>query len=195
MVRGRPRAFDPDAALDQALDVFWKKGYEGATLPDLTRAMGINRPSLYATFGNKEELFRKAFARYSSGPAGFVQCALDSATAREVAEKLLTGGLERMGDPGRPRGCLAVHGALASGADADPVRRELARHREAGKDAIRVRLERARAEGDLPASADPAALAGFLATMMHGMAVQAAGGASKDELRRIAMIALDAWPD
>ncbi len=88
MPSGRPRAFDLEQALDSALKVFWRKGYEGASLPDLTKAMGINRPSLYAAFGNKEELFRKALDRYSEGPACHVREALSEPTARKVVEKL-----------------------------------------------------------------------------------------------------------
>ena len=108
MPRGRPRSFDPDKALDRALKVFWKKGYEGASLPDLTRAMGINRPSLYAAFGNKEALFRKAVERYEQGPAGFAREALELPTARQVVERLLRGGI-CVGTSARgPRGCLMV---------------------------------------------------------------------------------------
>src|SRR5690349_13817425 len=108
--RGRPRSFDADRALDQALKVFWSKGYEGASLPDLTKAMGISRPSLYAAFGNKEELFKKALERYSAGPACYVREALDAPTARAVAERLLNGAVEMMTNPKNPRGCLAVQG-------------------------------------------------------------------------------------
>src|SRR5213595_1538691 len=110
---GRPRAFDVDEALDQALKVFWRKGYEGASLPDLTRAMGINRPSLYAAFGNKQALFRKAMARYAEGPASYLREALEAPTARAVFERLLEGGIKMVANPRQPRGCLAVQGALA----------------------------------------------------------------------------------
>src|SRR5436853_4796395 len=112
---GRPRAFDPDAVLERAMHVFWAKGYEGASLSDLTRAMRINRPSLYAAFGNKEELFRKALDRYVEGPAAYVRAALDEPTARAVAERLLAGTIEMLADPRNPRGCLIVQGALACG--------------------------------------------------------------------------------
>src|SRR6187431_311201 len=115
---GRPRAFDRDQALELALDVFWRKGYEGASLSDLTEAMGINRPSLYAAFGNKEELFRKALDRYGEGPASYVAQALAEPTARLVIEKLLTAGASLLGDPKNPRGCLAVQAALCCGDEA-----------------------------------------------------------------------------
>src|SRR5213592_2988476 len=112
---GRPRAFDVDQALDQALKVFWRKGYQGASLPDLTRAMGINRPSLYAAFGNKQSLFKKAVERYSNGPAAFFTRALAQPTSRAVVQHLLKGGIDMVAAPGHPRGCLIVQGALACG--------------------------------------------------------------------------------
>src|SRR5690348_4805353 len=97
--RGRPRSFDVDHALDRALKVFWRKGYEGASLPDLTKAMGINRPSLYAAFGNKEALFRKAIDRYIEGPACGFRAALEEPTARKVVERLLYGNIDLVTDP------------------------------------------------------------------------------------------------
>jgi AcrR family transcriptional regulator len=192
--RGRPREFDLEQALDRALRVFWRKGFEGATLPDLTKAMGINRPSLYAAFGSKEGLFRKALDRYAEGPAGYVREALNEPTARAVAERLLGGSADLLTDSRHPRGCLMVQGALACGEAAESVRRELVARRLAGEAAVRQRFERARAEGDLPAAADPADLARYVVTVMRGMAVQAAGGASRAELQRVAEMALRAWP-
>src|SRR5205085_6998653 len=106
--KGRPREFDVEKALDCALKVFWHKGYEGASLTDLTRAMGINRPSLYAAFGSKEGLFRKALDRYAEGPAAYVLEALNEPTARAVAERLLAGSADLLSDPRNPRGCLMV---------------------------------------------------------------------------------------
>src|SRR5215469_12846659 len=113
--RGRPRSFDVEKALDRALEVFWRKGYEGATLSDLTGAMGINRPSLYAAFGNKEALFRKALDRYIEGPAQYVAAALERRTAREVALALLEGLIQLLTDPHYPGGCLIVQCALTCG--------------------------------------------------------------------------------
>lgn len=191
---GRPRAFDIDEALDRALRVFWRKGYEGASLPDLTEAMGINRPSLYAAFGSKEGLFRRAIDRYIEGPACHVRRALAEPTARGVAEGMLRGGIEVVTNPRNPGGCFMVQGALACGDDADPLRRELADHRAAGESALRERFERALAEGDLPAGSDPAELARYITALSYGMAVQAAGGATRDELMKIADLALESWP-
>src|SRR5579885_514651 len=157
--------------------------------------MGINRPSLYSAFGNKESLFRRVLDRYVEGPAGYVAQALGEPTARAVAERLLYGAIERMSDPSCPRGCLLVQGALACGEEADSVRRETDTRRAACELAVRRRLERARAEGDLPGDASPADLARYLVTVLRGMAVQAAGGAAPRQLRRVAELALRAWPE
>lgn len=194
MALGRPRAFDLDKALDRALNVFWRKGFEGASLPDLTRAMGINRPSLYAAFGNKEELFRKALDRYEAGPAAYVSRALQAPTARAVAEALLYGAIEMQSDRRHPAGCLMVHGALACGDEAGSVRKELRSRRQAGLAALQARFERAQQEHDLPASCDAAGLARFITAVIYGMAVQAATGATCDEMRSVADRAMQAWP-
>jgi AcrR family transcriptional regulator len=192
--RGRPRAFDADKALDRAMRVFWRKGYEGASLPDLTRAMGVNRPSMYAAFGNKQELFKKALDRYAQGPAAYVCQALQAPTAREVAERLLRGAIEVQFNRRNPRGCLMVNGAVACGDAAEPVRQEMICRRKAGDEAIRQRFERSIVEGDLPKHADAASLAEYLVTVLRGMAVQATSGASRAQLERVAEIALQAWP-
>jgi AcrR family transcriptional regulator len=192
--RGRPRAFDPDAALERAMHVFWAKGYEGAALSDLTRAMRINRPSLYAAFGNKEQLFRKVLDRYMDGPLAYFGKALAAAKARDVVEQIFFGAAKMASDPRNPAGCLVVQGALACGDAARSVRKEIAALRAAAKAALRRRFQRAKREGDLPKNADPAELAHYVMTVLHGMAVQSVGGASRDQLRRVAQIALRAWP-
>ena len=191
---GRPRAFDIETALDQALQVFWQKGYEGTSLSDLTKAMGINRPSLYAAFGDKEALFRKALDRYADGPAGYIRNALNEPTALLVAEHLLRGTVDLLSDPRTPRGCLWVQGALACGNAADPVRQELTLRRAAGEASIRRRFKRAISESDLPHDTNAADLARFITNVIVGMSVQAAGGACRGELLRVARIALRAWP-
>ena len=191
---GRPRAFDPDAALDRAMHVFWAKGYEGASLSNLTRAMRINRPSLYAAFGNKEELFGKVLDRYMDGPLAFFGKALGAAKARDVIEQIFLGAAHMASDPRTPAGCLVVQGALACGDAAGSVRKEIAARRAAAKVALRRRLQRAKREGDLPPTADPAQLSHYVMTVLHGMAVQGADGANQVQLRRVAEMALRAWP-
>jgi len=119
---GRPRAFDPEAALERGMHVFWAKGYEGASLSDLTRAMRINRPSLYAAFGNKEKLFRKVLDRYVAGPLAYFGKALAAPKARDVIEQIFFGAAKMAGDPTVPSGCLMVQGALAVGTAAASVR-------------------------------------------------------------------------
>jgi len=190
--RGRPRAFDPDAALDRAMHVFWAKGYEGASLSNLTRAMRINRPSLYAAFGNKEQLFRKVLDRYMDGPVAYFGKALAAPKARDVVEEIFLGTARMGDDPRIPAGCLMVQGALACG-DAS-VRQEVAGRRAAAEAALRRRLQRAKREGELPKNADPAELASYVMTVVRGMAVQSASGASRDQLGRVAKMALRAWP-
>lgn len=194
MALGRPREFDIDKALETAMQIFWRKGYEGTTLSDLTEAMGINRPSLYAAFGNKEALFRKALDRYANGPGAHACAALEQPTALAVAEMLLHGSIDMATDPHNPRGCLMVQGALACGDEAEAARAELAERRRAGEAALTQRLQRALRERDLPKGSDPADLARYLVTIMQGLAVQAATGATRDELHATARRALQAWP-
>ncbi len=190
----RPREFDLDEATEAALRVFWDRGYEAASLADLTAAMGINRPSFYAAFGSKEALFTRVLDRYVDGPAAPVGAALLAPTAREVVRDLLAFYADSAGDPERPRGCLLVQGALACGEESHAVRDALRERRAAGERALRDRLRRAKAEGDLPPDASPADLARYVWTLCQGMAVQAAGGASRGELRRVAAECLKAWP-
>jgi AcrR family transcriptional regulator len=194
MPSGRVRQFDLDEALDRALEVFWTRGYEGATLPELTRAMGINRPSLYAAFGNKEQLFRKALDRYQTGPMSFLNEALRKPTARAAVEAIFSGFVRMQRGCDKARGCLVVSGALACGAEAETVRRELAQLRQAMVKTLRERFKRAVREGDLPAETDCATLARYTATVLGGLAVQAASGATEKELRLVSALSMKAWP-
>ena len=191
---GRPRCFDAEAALARALEVFWRKGYEGTSLSDLTAAMGINRPSLYAAYGNKEALFRKALDRYAQAADSSIRDALNGPTARGAVERLLRAAADGSDCPQSPRGCLMVRAALACGEEAEAVRQELTVRRTGTEMLIRQRLERARDEADLPTGADPADLARYVVTVLHGMSVQAAGGATREELRRVVETALRGWP-
>ncbi len=179
MAMGRPRAFDIEEALERALKVFQRKGYEGSSLAELTEAMGINPPSLYAAFGNKEGLFRKALDRYVGIRQDFSRDALDAPTAREVVERLLRGTADQLTNPQSPPGCLLVQGALSCGDAAEPIRKELCLRRVAEEVALRRRFERAIAEGDLPRNADAAGLARYVSAVSNGMAVQATAIATR----------------
>ena len=174
------------------MKVFWQKGYEGASLTDLTEAMGINRPSLYAAYGNKEDLYRKALDLYVAGPAAYVAEALKAPTAREVIEKLWCGSVEKLNRPGEPRGCLAVQSALCCGDEGNNAQREAQSRRLQAQGLLRERFERAKAEGDLARGVNPAHLAAFVATIMNGLSVQAANGATCEEMRGAVKIALQA---
>jgi AcrR family transcriptional regulator len=191
--RGRPRAFDAERALDQAMRIFWKHGYEGASLQQLTGAMEINRPSMYAVFGNKEALFRKALDRYVQQSGCLLRDALAQPTARATVQWLLRGTVDQ-GARGKIRGCMLVQGALACGESADPIRLELAARRASFEKALRRRFERGISDGDLPRSADAAVLAKFVATFQHGLSVQLAGGASREKLLAAVEMALSIFP-
>ncbi|WP_371420969.1 TetR/AcrR family transcriptional regulator [Tardiphaga sp.] len=193
MALGRPREFDTDTALDLALHVFWRKGYEGASMTDLTEAMGITKPSLYAAFGNKEDLFRKALDRYVDGPGGYFRTGLEKPTAREAVQHILYESVEAVTDPKNP-GCLAVQGALCCGDAAETIKQELTARRSKSEDDLRIRFTRAIAEGDLPADADAGDLARYVSAILQGMAVQAAGGAPREQLRKLADMAMRSWP-
>jgi AcrR family transcriptional regulator len=163
-------------------------------MADLTETMGITKPSLYAAFGNKEELFRKALDRYVDGPGGYVQVALAKPTAREVVEHLLYESADAVTDPNHPPGCLAVQGALSCGDAAESVKQELMARRANGEQDLRKRFERAIADGDLPAGSDAADLAAYISAILQGIAVQAAGGTSRAQLHKIAEMTLRTWP-
>ncbi len=193
-VKGRPREFDVGDALAAALRVFWSKGYEGASLTDLTEAMGITRPSLYAAFGNKEALFRKALDLYEEEKLAYVRGALDAPTAKGVVERLLRGALENQCSDCEPKGCLGVISSVACGEGAEAIREDVIARRVSSRQALIDRLERGRAEGDLPPETDIEGLTSCLFAVMQGMAVQAGAGASRAELERLVTTSLAMWP-
>jgi AcrR family transcriptional regulator len=156
--------------------------------------MGVNRPSLYAAFGDKRALFRKALYRYLHGPAAYTQEALKEPTARAVVKCLLRGAADLNTAPRNPGGCLMVQGALTSGEAADSIRKELTACRKAGEAALRRRLQNAKSKGDLSTDVDPAALARYIATIIYGIAVQAAGGASRAQLQHVVEMTLRTLP-
>ena len=192
MGMGRPREFDAEAALDQAMEVFWRHGYEGATIAQLTEAMGINPPSLYACFGNKEGLLKAALDRYTKLRGVWMDEVVAAPTARDVAERMLMGIAEKQTDPANPPGCLLVQGGIACGTGSESVPFELAARRAENEDQLRERFVRAKAEGDLKPSSDPAALARYVSAVSVGMGVMASSGSDREALRQVASVAVQA---
>jgi AcrR family transcriptional regulator len=194
MNAGRPREFDMDKAVERALGLFWRRGYDGTSLSDLTEALGITRASLYAAFGSKEGLFQRVMERYEARAGAYRSAADRAPTALEAVRLLLNGPVELHGNKKNPPGCLGVQGALACAAESEAVRRDLAARRERGEAAIKRRLQRAAKAGELPADEEPADLARYLSALIYGMAVLAAGGASRKELQGVADVAFAHWP-
>lgn len=191
---GRPREFDVDQALDAALCVFWRKGYEGASYTDLTHATGVERPALYAAFGNKEALFRRALERYYEHYMDFIPAALNQPTSREVAAYILRGAADLNTRYPDHTGCLGINGALACSDDAEPIRRALIEARASAEGLLIERFERAKQEGDLPPSTNCAGLAAFVTAVLHGMAVQAKADVDREVLNAVVEQALSTWP-
>ncbi|WP_437927199.1 TetR/AcrR family transcriptional regulator [Sorangium sp. So ce291] len=192
--RGRPRSFDRAAALRRAMEVFWERGYEGTSLSDLTTAMGINSPSLYAAFGCKEALFREAVSLYNEVEGAAVARAVrDAPTARRAVEAMLRGNAEAYVSPGKPSGCMIVLAATLGTQESEAVRCHLAEVRRGALVELQRRLDRGVAEGDLPAGTDTAALAAFYTTVLQGLSIQARDGASREALLAIVDCAMAAW--
>ena len=192
--KGRPREFDVDEALAAALRVFWSKGYEGASLTDLTDAMGITRPSLYAAFGNKEALFRKALDLYEREKLAYIGEALAAPTSRGVAERLLRGALEMQTSECEPRGCLRVISSVTCGAEAGSVKADLQSRRASSQQALLDRMEQAKTEGDLPPHTDVQGITNYLLAILQGMSVQAGSGATKAQLEEVVRTSIAMWP-
>jgi AcrR family transcriptional regulator len=194
LVMGRHREFEPEVALDAALDVFWRKGFEGTSFSDLTEVTGVARPGLYAVFGNKEELFLKALDRYGAKYMGFMSEALERPTPRAVVEHILRGSVEVQTQKAHPHGCLGVNGAIACSDEGEPIRQLLIKGRSASELALRRRLEQAKSEGQLALDSDPGVLARYVMTVSQGMAVQAKAGVSRRELHKVVDQTMRMWP-
>lgn len=193
--RGRPRRFDRDEALSRAMELFWRKGYAGTSLAELTAAMGINPPSLYAAFGSKEGLFREAVSLYGETEAPEIWLAVERAAgAREAFEGFLRNTAIAFTQPGKPAGCLIVLGALhADDAGSEAVCAALRAIRADNVAELAARLRRAIADGELPATVDCEGVASFYATVQQGMSIQARDGAGRETLLAIADGAMAAW--
>ena len=192
--RGRPREFDPDAALASALRVFWKHGYEGASMAELTEAMGIAKPSLYACFGNKEALFKKALDLYEREKLCYIKSSLDAPTAREIADRILRGAVKTHCGDSDPQGCMGVISSIACTTEAESIRQEVLARRASSEAAVVDRFEQAKADGDLPENVNAKALAQCLFTILQGLSVKAQVGARREELDAIVDTFLAMWP-
>jgi AcrR family transcriptional regulator len=193
-IRGRPREFCVEEALATALRVFWSKGYEGTSLNDLTEAMGITRPSLYAAFGNKEALFRKALDLYEREKLEYIGRALAQPTARCVAEALLRGAIDNACSVEEPHGCLGVITSVACGAESQSIREEVLERGKVAKRELIARFKRAKAENNLPPHVDVEALTNLLYAVVQGICVQAGSGATREELDKLVDTGLMMWP-
>ncbi|WP_085808497.1 TetR/AcrR family transcriptional regulator [Sphingomonas sp. TZW2008] len=192
--KGRPREFCVDQALGKALAVFWAKGYEGASMADLTEAMGITKPSLYAAFGNKEALFHKALDLYEAEKLAYTREALQEPTARAVAEYFMRGAIDAQMSKCDPKGCLGVISATACGAEAESIKADIITRRASSQAALVERFRQAKRDGDLPDHVDPENLTLYLYAILQGMAVQAGSGATRAELERVVETSLMMWP-
>ncbi|AYY12881.1 TetR/AcrR family transcriptional regulator [Actinobacteria bacterium YIM 96077] len=192
--RGRPRSFDRDAALRQAMELFWEHGYEGVAISDLTRAMGINTPSLYSAFHGKAALFREALDLYARTAGSMTDRALaEEPTARRAVEAILRGNATLYAQPGRPSGCMFVLSATNYSTKSSEVHDFVAEQRRKTVAAIERRLARGVREGELPAGTDVGAMAAFYGTVLHGMAIEARDGVSRTTLESIVDSAMLAW--
>ena len=194
MQRGRPRNFDKAEALDAALKLFWKHGYEGTSMAMLTESIGVNVASLYAAFGNKESLFVQCVERYSELNGDLYHESLKEKTARDVARGILEKEVELVTRRGTPDGCLMIQGALTTSPDAERVRQMMVQMRAMAERWMANRFRQAVVEGDLPSDADPAALACYLMTLNSGLAVQAKSGVGKKQLLKVIQISMRGWP-
>jgi len=192
--KGRPREFCTDRALAAALGVFWSKGYEGASMADLTEAMGITKPSLYAAFGNKEALFHKALDLYEAEKLEYTRDALNQPTARAVAEHFMRGAIDAQMSSCDPKGCLGVISMTACGAEAVSIKADVVQRRASSQAALVERFEQAKRDGDLPDHVDIPGLTGYLYAILQGMAVQAGSGATRADLERVVDTSLMMWP-
>ena len=190
--RGRPREFDVDDALAAALRVFWTKGYDSASLSDLTDAMGVTRPSLYAAFGNKEDLFKQALDLYEREKLAYIGKATDAPTTRGMVAKLLNGAIDLVS--GDCRGCMGVMATVTCGAEDSSIRRHIDAIAANTHRALVDRIQRGIDEGDFDRPADAEALTNYLKTVLQGLSVQARAGVSLSELESVAQAALAIWP-
>lgn len=190
--RGRPREFDTETALAAALRMFWEKGYDGASLTDLTEAMGITRPSLYAAFGNKEALFKQALDLYESEKLAYVGTALSEPTARGVAQRLLEGTIDNV--TSECPGCLGVMASVGCNSPSSPIQQDVRSRAQSSYTAMVARLQKAIDDGDFTGPVSAEGMTNYITAVLQGLAVQAGAGANREQLQQIADTTLANWP-
>jgi AcrR family transcriptional regulator len=191
--RGRPRTFNMEEVLDTALRVFSEKGYEGTSLTDLTEATGLNRPSLYAAFGNKEALFYKVFERFMSRVDDWITAAVAKPTAKAVVQSLLDRCVEEFTTPGRPLDFFLIHAGLVCG-KASRISDRMTAHRREIALRLEKRFESARHVGDLSTRSNPKDLALYLLGSIYALSIESRDGATRNDLKRFVSVAVKAWP-
>jgi AcrR family transcriptional regulator len=193
--RGRPRAFDRDAALGQAVRLFWRKGYEATSMADLTAAMGIGAPSLYAAFGSKEALYAEALCHYQKNFGQLTWGRFDVAgTAKEAVEGLLMDSAAALtaGKPGEPKGCMVTLSTIDRDDHAE-LCESVRASRSSVLERLLARFARAVAEEEIPPATDLSALARYVQTVQNGMSILARDGASRADLESVARVAMAGW--
>ncbi len=190
---GRPLSFDRETALHQAMLVFWRHGYEATSLNDLTAAMGVTPPSIYAAFGDKKRLFLEAVGRYVSGPVTAHSIIGQAATAQDAAWGLLQAAATGFTGADTPPGCLLASSAISCSAAAAGVQGELAAIRRGIEARLRNRIVRAVEAGEMAGGTDADALAGHVMAVIQGMSTLARDGAGREKLMRVAATAMLAW--
>lgn len=191
--RGRPRSFDREQALDAAMRVFWAKGFGGTSMADLTAAMGIASPSLYAAFGSKEGLYREAIQHYVDSNTDSFWGVMDLPTARESVEGLLRNAARAFSTPGVPPGCMVIQTATEAGDLSPELANSLCEMRASNAETLARRLRRGVEQGDVAPGTDVRAVADFYATVHKGLSLSAKGGAGADELNSVVTSAMAAW--
>ncbi|WIT12552.1 TetR/AcrR family transcriptional regulator [Paucibacter sediminis] len=193
--RGRPLSFDREQALEQAMHVFWRRGYEAASISELTAAMGITAPSLYTAFGDKERLFLEAIERYASGPGGgYMRALREEPSAFLAIQRCLEESAEELTRPCHPKGCMMTMAATNCTEASAHIQAALSKRRAEADEGMRCRIEQGITSGELPAGTDAVALSNFYVAVLRGMSMQAADGASRETLMATAAAAMRAWP-
>lgn len=191
---GRPPSFDRAVALEQAMLLFWRHGYEATSLSDLTRALGVTAPSIYSAFGNKKALFLEAVSLYLSGGSSPTAIIDAAPSARDAAQVLMEGAAIAYTGEETPPGCMLATSAISVSAEAADVQAHLAAIRNGVEAHLRARIQADVANGTLPTQTDAETLAAHTTAVIQGLSTLARDGASRDKLLRVARSAMTAWP-